>query len=390
MSLDSAQYLSGNLRPQQAPLVRGAGAWVWDLHDKKLLDLSSQTLNLNLGHCHPSVVQAVQRQVEKLHYVSSRFHSEPFLELGRRLVGLAPQGLTHINHKLTNGSDAVETALKIARRHTGRDIILVAHQAWHGETAETLRLCSRLKSRTYLGGSAAVVDVPCDAISAAISSRKHSIAAVLLEPVQVQNGVYCFPDLLRQARDLCTRYRIPLIFDECQTFGGWLDGKLFASDYFGIAPDMLCIGKALSAGIGGLAAVLMKEDFANDLEYNEAEFTYGGQVLPCVAALAALEVLSDGSLNVAGKSTVLDGRLRAVCGAEPSLAVRRFGLIAGIQFSNYQQAERVYCKCLADGVILRRSSHQSTLIIKPPLIVDVADLEWGCDVIAASIKSDNA
>jgi len=374
---DDFGYLTSSMRPSFTPLAHGAGMQVTDLDGREYLDLTGQTLNLVWGHSHPEILKAVTDQAARLAFVSSRFASEPFLQLSRELVAAAPPELTAAHLKLTNGSDATETAIKMARIHTRRQVIVALPNAWHGETTSTLSLSSRYSGRHGLTGSLAdqvFAREPTLASLIEAVERHPEAAAVILDPAGVSNGIFepnTIADGLRQLRATCDRLGVLLIFDEVQT-AFYLGRALFAAKAFGVAPDILCLGKGLAAGFP-LAAVLCREPLKRVVGYNQGEFTAGGQPPACAAALAglALHRREAGRIarNLTGFAQVETlGRLR------PEVAVRRIGFIAAFGPRDHRHretwVERVYREALDAGMILRKTNQDRDLLIKPSVLIE--------------------
>lgn len=408
------EYLSSNIKPKIPPLVEGKGCWVWDIEGRPYLDMCGQTLCLNLGQCFDVVAEAVCFQARTLFFASSRFQSLISLELAQKIVDMAPPNLTHVNHKLSDGSDAVETALKIGRKSSGRRAILALKDAWHGESSEALRLCSKYsgKKHDYLGGSRNVIFVEppycfrcpfrqsadtCGlecavALEKKVRKNKKKLAGFILDPIHFNAGLYYHPkrskEYLQMAQEICKSHNIALIFDEIQSFGGWLDGNLFAADFFSVSPNLLCLGKAFGAGLP-IAAVLMEDRYKDVLSYNEAEFTYGGQAIACAAALASLEVvLQQAEFEIPPKGQLLEQRLREMAKRYPSIAdIRRVGLNVGVEFFSESICRQVYLSCLDRGVIFRRASSGTSLLIKPPLIIQDEEIHDAMDVLEAVLNS---
>ncbi|UGT59861.1 aminotransferase class III-fold pyridoxal phosphate-dependent enzyme [Nocardia asteroides] len=375
------------LVPSYPPIVEAHGGLFTVADGRHFIDLSAQTLNLALGHGFSSVSEAVAGQAKKMEFASSRFASVPFLELCDRLAGLAPAGVDAVAAKLTNGSDAVETAIKLALLHTRRRRIGCLPGAWHGESFMTLGLATSHRGRALSDGSLSVAaEEPTIAALTRLVAGRRDLAAVVLDPAMVAHGL---PENginadLRRLRTACDRAGTLLVTDEVQSFG-WLGGALFTSEQTGVVPDIVCLGKALGAGYP-LAAVLARRDLRAVLQYNDAEFTGGGHPVSCAAALAGLDYLDSRRAELAQRALDFADLL---AGQFPSdrFEVRCQGLIASVALGSPRLAETWAAQVAAQagqaGVFVRLTDRGRRLLIKPPLVLDVAHLRRGLSQVAA-------
>jgi len=403
--------LTRNLRPEYPPLVWGKGSWVRDVQGKRFLDGAAQTFNLNLGHRHPAILSAVEKQLQKIDYASSRYGEPTMLALAEELVRAAPKGLSRVNLRMTGGSEATECAIKSVRVATGRSTIAAAHASFFGETLEAMRISGNYPESALIfprTGAAHLRAGPCfDAWSnedqctgdcsepfERLIEKSDDVAAVFVEPVNVNAGVI-FPEkrCLQALRTATRRNKTALVFDEVQTTFGWT-GSMTASHYFGVTPDILTAGKALAGGFP-LGAALLHPRF-DVLRYGEHEFTHGGTPVTCAAALATLEVLrGEGFLN---KVVEKGNRFRAALDSIPissgRIKVRAIGLVAGIDFISRRGrpqpavAARVARECRARGLLVRVSDvgPRAAVILKPPLTTSERDLARMTDIVTDSVK----
>jgi 4-aminobutyrate aminotransferase-like enzyme len=348
-----------------------------DADGRVLLDLGSQTSNLAIGQSHPAVADAASRQVQRLLYASSSFSSEPFLELSKRLVALAPTGLTAANLMMCNGSDAVETACKLARVYKGSPTMLAIRGAWHGESIATLAFSPSYKDSLLITDQNVVLSAEptLDSLIELIASRPDA-AGVVLDPIGVSNGLFTRAEIdasLPRIRQLCTEHDIVLIFDEVQSFGGFLGGSLFAAEAFGVSPDILCVAKAIGGGLP-LAGLLCRGDLTELLSHNEAEYTNGANPVSCAAALAFLDVYASEreqfEHNVqAFQEAVAD--LAAECGY---LEFRSHGLVVTCRMAEDRFRERWAARAsklaLEAGIILRVTNFGQNILLKPSLLIE--------------------
>lgn len=365
-----------NISPQAPQLVRGEGLTVWDAEGREYLDLCGQTLNLALGHRHPRVTEAVQDQMDRIWFVSSRFGSEPFLELSRRLVELAPPGLDSVHLKMCDGADAVETAIKVARLHTRRHRVLCLPGAWHGETIGTLGSSSRHRYAPVAShdGFCYSAQPTLPSLANAVREEAGGAAAVLVDPVAVSNGLFepsTISPGLRELRAACDVTGTLLVFDELQTFGGYLGSGLFATDRFGVVPDLICLGKALGGGLP-LAGTLCRREMRSLLRYGEAEFTSGGLALAARAGLAALDVLAEDRETLRRNQRAFEDAMRGVADRFPGLEHRGIGFFATFRPRETEPGPWVtqVVRQAAQAGLLVRNNHGLGLLVKPPVIIE--------------------
>jgi 4-aminobutyrate aminotransferase-like enzyme len=375
MKFKSLGCLSSAMKHDYKPLKKGLGIEVWDVDDKKYYDLSSQTLNLAVGHCHPEVVNAIISQANELHFASGRFSHNKMYEFAQTLISYCPKGFDRVHARLCNGTDAVETAIKLARKYTGKDKIAVLPNAWHGESMATLSSSTAFFERKditvnpgYVFASEKNGENPLSNLINLIYNRNSEIAAALIDPLMISNGMPLgFSELkigLNNLKEACNANNVVLIFDEIQTFGGWLDGHLFAVDFFDVTPDLIVLAKALGAGLP-LAALIFKSKFDGVIMYNEAEFTSGGQPIACAAALAGLSVFEKNRTFVKELGMFLKDNLVLEL-VKKGIIARNLGLFCIIDLSSTEEAEMVARELYLNGVFIRNSKNK--LFIKLAIV----------------------
>ena len=414
--MEYSKYLSKNIRPLSFPLVKGNGVTVTDINGKEFLDFSSQTLNMNLGHCHPRIINAVKTQLEKIYYASSRFMCPPPLQLAKRLVEIAPEGLTKVNLKITSSSEANEGAIKIIRKYFdgNKNTIATTYLSFFGVTFETMKCSGKYFNAKFLGNRGDYIYVPppyclrcpynkqptdcgleCATAFEKVLEFRGDIGAIMLEPVMIDTAGVIIPkkEYLLEIRKICDKYDVALIFDEDQTAFGWL-GEMFASDYFDVIPDIMTLGKGLSAGFP-LSALMFKEKY-DVLDYGEHEFTYGAHPISCAATLENINILTEPGFleEIKKKSRYFEHRLLEIHKKNEWINIRNIGLIAGVEIMkdmkipDSSKARQIFEECLKRGVIFRLSHDFSgnVIIIKPPLIVTNEEIDKALNVLEDSIS----
>lgn len=402
-------FLSKNIIPQNIVIKKAKGIKLWDINNKEYIDFSSQTLNLNLGNSPDLVKKAFIEQFDKFIFLSTRFTSPVLIDLAKKLNDLSPIKPCRINLKLTNGSDANESAFKRVRKYKDKPNIVTFYLSHVGESSEALMANGKHFKRKLYSGSNNFIhirtpfdfqkhgyslkeseDIVLDELEY-LFKKRDDIAGFILEPIMVNAGGYIFSKrFLREARNLCTKFDISLIYDEIQTAFGWL-GRFFAADYFGVTPDIITLGKALSAGFP-LAAILMKEKY-DVLDYGQDEYTYGGHPISCAVALENIKYLEESNIldSVNKKSTTLKNLLNNLKNkySKKIREIRICGLIASIEFINKQLALKVYSQALRQGLILRKSQdgEEPSLVLKPPIIVTENEIKKAILLLSKSITN---
>lgn len=271
-------------------IERGKGALVWDKSGKEYIDCTSAYGVAILGHCHPKIVEAIKNQAELLCSCHNSIYTEARSSFLRKLMAITPQGLKRTI--LSNsGAESVESAIKIARRFTGKTDIIAFVEAFHGKTMGALSATWNPRYRTpfepLVPGFKHVPYGKTEAVAAAITEKT---AAVIVEPIQGEGGIRIPPmTFLNDLRELCDKHGILLIFDEVQT-GFGRTGKLFACEHSGVIPDILCLAKSLAGGLP-LGVTVAREDVISALKRGEHSSTFGGNPLVCAAASAAIDVM---------------------------------------------------------------------------------------------------
>lgn len=421
MEEENYSYLARNIFPEEdIEIVAGEGIIVYDKNGNKYFDLCSQTVNMNLGHRHHSIVSVVDEflRSHQTYFLSSRLKSPAMADLAARLVNIAPQGIAKANVKLSNGSDAVEDAFKRARRfhkNKGKKIIVAQYRSHHGESSETIRASGKnFIEKNELGGSEnfLFIDSTYHQYSSSVSEeyaiecadyfdslvkKRSDIAGFILEPVQVNGGVIVQPkSFVKKIEEICHENDITLIVDEVQTAFGWV-GKIFVSDYYKIKPDIIALGKGLTAGFPALAATIFRSEYDN-LNYGESEFTNGGEPLACKIALANINYLENSDIlnSIEKKHTHFMNRLQRMKEKYKQIRdVRGLGLILGIEFikeggrKDYESTDKVYRSAITNNLLLRKAvcdgKGSNVIIIKPPIIINQDEIEESMNILDKSL-----
>ena len=382
------RYAAHNYHPLPVVIAQGDGAWVSDIEGRRYLDMLAAYSALNFGHRHPRLVAAAQRQLERLTLTSRAFHNDTFPLFCCDLAELARKDMVLT---MNTGAEAVETAIKAARRW-GYDVkgvaqdsakIVVADGNFHGRTVTIVSFSTDPAAQAgfgpYTPGFEVVSYGDVDALGAAIDD---DTVAFLVEPIQGEAGVIIPPDgYLRAARDLCTERNVLLMADEIQS-GLGRTGTTFAVEHEQVVPDVYILGKALGGGIMPLSAVVADRDILGVFKPGEHGSTFGGNPLACAIGIEVIDMLREGSFQRA--SAELGAWLaQALRDASlPQVAeIRGRGLWIGIDLVPDAGTARAACERLMERGILAKDTHDSTIRLAPPLCVTREDLEWALERI---------
>jgi acetylornithine/N-succinyldiaminopimelate aminotransferase len=383
IAVEDAYTLPTYARPPVA-LVRGEGTTVWDAGGTAYLDFYGGHCVALLGHCPPRVVEAVQRQAATLLFYSNAVYSPVRAEAARKLAALAPAGLGRAFF-CNSGTEANETALKLARTFTGRAGVVAMEGGFHGRTLGSLAVTSgeayRAPYRAVLPETRFVPFADAGAVEAALAGG--DVAAVILEPIQSMAGVReAPPAYYRALRDLCDRHGALLVFDEVQT-GVGRTGRFAYGEHVGVAPDLLTLAKSLGSGVP-VGAVLVDERVAATVRNGDQGTTFGGGMLAMAAVAATLDgLVADGLM---ARAEALFEGLRAGLAALPGVVeVRGRGALVGVELD--RPAKGVLTALRARGVLAGGSDHPATLRLMPPLTTTDAEVAAFLAALAGALAA---
>lgn len=389
------QFNAHNYHPLPVMLDRGEGVFVWDVDGKRYYDFLSGYSALNQGHCHPRIINAFIEQAKKLTLTSRAFHNSQmgvFAEYITRLFGydkVLP---------MNSGAEAVETAIKLARRwgYVKKGIpanqakIVVCDGNFHGRTVNIISFSNDPDSHNGFGPfTPGYLSIPYNDVQAlAKALQDPTICGFLVEPIQGEAGVVV-PDAgyLKTCADLCREANVLFMADEIQT-GLARTGKMLAIDHENVHADILILGKALSGGTMPVSAVLCNDDIMLNIKPGEHGSTYGGNPLACVVAMEALQVLVDENMAEQAEASgqYLRRQLRALNSPFISL-VRGKGLLNAIVI-NHPDKDAAWTLCMAmrDRGLLAKPTHGDKIRFAPPLIITHQQLDECVAIIADSLR----
>ncbi|HET6567562.1 MAG TPA: aspartate aminotransferase family protein [Rhodothermales bacterium] len=344
-------------------LVRGEGGYVWDADGKKYLDFYGGHCVLPLGHCPPRVVEGLKAQAETLMFYSNVVYSPVRARAAQMLAELAPEGLGHVFF-CNSGTEANETALKLARKVTAKPGVVAMQGGFHGRTLGSLAVTGEDKYRApYAGVLPETAFVPFGDIEAVerVFMERTDIATVILEPIQSMAGVTEAPaEYFRSLRDLCDRQGVMLIFDEVQT-GVGRTGTFSISEQLGMKPDLITLAKSLASGVP-VGAVLVSEKIAKTVKPGDQGTTFGGGMLAMAAATATLETILEEDLM--SRAPQIFDRIKTAV-APHVKAVRGRGCLIGIEL--FSPAKEVLARLRRAGVLAGGASDPQVIRLMPPL-----------------------
>ncbi|NJD77756.1 MAG: acetylornithine transaminase [Candidatus Methanoperedens sp.] len=363
------KYIFDTYTRQPVAIKKACGAVVTDVDGKEYIDCVAGIAVNNVGHCHPAVVGAIKRQVEQLIHVSNLYYTEQQAVLAEGLVNLT--GMDRVFF-CNSGTEAVEGALKLARKATGKKEFIAAEHAFHGRTRGALSVTHKEKYRKPFEPLAPAVFVPyndADAIRAAIN---ENTAGVILEPIQGEGGVIIPSDnYLKEVREICDEKNVLLILDEVQT-GFGRTGKWFASEHSGIRADIMTTAKAMGGGFP-MGSMLARENVASKFVRGDHASTFGGNALACAAAIATIDVIKKEKLversEEMGKYLI---QKLSTLDKDYVKEIRGKGLMVGMELS--VKCEDIVSKARERGILLNCTS-ESVLRFVPPLTITKEQLD---------------
>jgi ornithine--oxo-acid transaminase len=380
------RYSAHNYAPLPVVLARGAGAFLWDTDGRRYVDMMSAYSAASHGHAHPRILAALTAQAGRLAVPSRAYHND---RLGAFLAELCRRTGLDAALPMNTGAEAVETAIKAARRWAyrrkgvarDRAEIIVANGNFHGRTTTIISFSSEPDYRSDFGPFApGFRSVAFGDLAAMERAMTPETAAVLIEPIQGEAGIIMPPPgWLAGVRRICDAHGVLLILDEVQS-GLGRTGAWFAFEHEGVRPDGLILGKALGGGVLPVSAFVARRDVMDVFTPGSHGSTFGGNPLAAAVGLEALRIIEDEDL--VEKSRVLGAhmlaRLRAI--SSPLVkAVRGRGLWAGADIDPDVASARTVCERLLARGVLSKETHDTVVRFAPPLVIDRGDLDWALD-----------
>jgi len=376
-------YGANNYHPLDVIIERGEGVWVYDIHGKRYLDCLSAYSAINQGHVHSKILKSLVTQASKLTLTSRAFRNDQLPLFYQELSELTGY---EMSLPMNTGAEAVETAIKLARkwayqvkgvpRHKAE--IITCENNFHGRTTTIISFSTEPLYRDEFGPfTPGFISVPYGDIDAIRREITPNTAAVLVEPIQGEAGVRIPPEgYLRELRRICTEKNVLFIADEIQT-GLGRTGKLFACDHEDVRPDITVIGKALGGGFYPVSAILANRPIMGLFLPGEHGSTFGGNPLAAAVARTALQVLVEEKMieNAAQIGEYFLDQLAEIP-SKHIKEVRGKGLLIGVELKPSAKGARRFCEALAKRGILVKETHENVIRFAPPLVVDRPTIDW--------------
>ena len=379
------KFGANNYHPLPIVISEAEGVWVKDPEGNKYMDMLAAYSAVNQGHRHPKIINALKEQADRVTLTSRAFHND---QLGPWYEKICKMSGKEMALPMNTGAEAVETAIKTARRWAyevkgvadGQAEIIGCNGNFHGRTMAAVSLSSEPEYQRGFGpmlpGIKLVSYGDIDALEAAITPNT---AAFLIEPIQGEAGIIIPPKgYIKAARDLCTKHNVLFIADEIQA-GLCRTGKMFACEWEGIEPDMYVLGKALGGGVFPISCVVANEDILGVFNPGSHGSTFGGNPMACAVSIASLEVLEDENLaeNALELGNYFMGELKKI--KHPDIKeVRGRGLFIGVELS---VDARPYCEKLKELGLLCKETHDTVIRFAPPLVITKEEIDWALEKI---------
>ncbi|ATA77037.1 ornithine--oxo-acid transaminase [Capnocytophaga canimorsus] len=389
------KYGAHNYHPLPVVLDRGEGVYVWDLEGKKYFDFLSAYSAVNQGHSHPKIVKALTQQAQVLSLTSRAFYNSKLGIYEEKITKLL--GFDKVL-PMNSGAEAVETAIKLARKWSYEVKGIKGHQAkivvcennFHGRTTTIVSFSNDPDAHTNYGPfTPGFIRIPyndVDALEKVLIEDAQNIAAFLVEPIQGEAGVYV-PDegFLKKSFDLCKQHNVLFIADEVQT-GIARTGKLIACHHENVQPDILILGKALSGGMYPVSAVLANDAIMNVIHPGQHGSTFGGNPLACAVACAALDVVQEEHLaeNAEKMGEIFRREIQKIINQTDLIyQVRGKGLLNAILVNDTQDSPTAWNLCLAfkENGLLAKPTHGNIIRLAPPLVINEEQLREAIAII---------
>jgi len=381
------QYGAHNYHPLPVVLSKGEGVYVWDVDGKKYYDFLSAYSAVNQGHCHPTIIKALQEQASKLTLTSRAFYNDV---LGKYEKFVTEYFGFEKVLPMNTGAEAVETAIKLCRKYAyekkgipeNEAKIIVCKNNFHGRTTTIISFSNDEDARKNFGPyTAGFIKIDYNDLEALENTLKttKNIAGFLVEPIQGEAGVYVPAEgYLAKAKALCEKYGVLFIADEVQT-GVARTGKLLAVNHENVNPDILILGKALSGGVYPVSAVFANNEIMDVIKPGQHGSTFGGNPLACAVAIAALEVVKDEKLaeNAEKLGKLFRSEIQKVIdNSDLVKLVRGKGLLNAIIINDTEDSSTAWdiCMKLRDNGLLAKPTHGNIIRFAPPLVMNKAQI----------------
>ena len=367
------QFMGNIYQRFPVTIERGLGAHVWDLDGKEYIDCMGGYGVALVGHCNPRVVKALKAQLDKIITVHSSLYNKTREEFLEKLIKISPPSLSQV-YLNNSGTEAIEAAIKFARKFTGKKGMIAMNGSYHGKSFGSLSITFNPKYRKAFEPLLSNVSfTPFGDIEALKSAITPDTGFIILEPIQGESGIHVVPDgFLQEVRKICNERGIVLIFDEIQS-GLGRTGKMWASQHWDTAPDIMCLAKGIAGGVP-MGATLVRPDILACIGKGEQSSTFGGNPLSCAAGIAAIDALTeDGLVENATKmgKVFREGLERLKEKHKIIREIRGKGLMIGVEMKF--EVKDILFDGIANNLLLLYSG-KNILRLLPPLVISESDI----------------
>ncbi|MFH0734073.1 MAG: ornithine--oxo-acid transaminase [bacterium] len=389
------KYGAHNYHPLDVVIERGLGVWVYDIEGNKFLDCLAAYSAVNQGHCHPRIIKTLKQQAEKITLTSRAFRNSQLPFFYKELSDLTGYKMIL---PMNSGAEAVETALKAARKwgykvkgvEENKAEIICCRNNFGGRTISIISFSTEEQYKDGFGPLTPgfkIVDYG-DAADLEKAINPNTVAFIV-EPIQGEGGVVIPPEgYLKAAFDLCKKNNVLFIADEIQS-GLGRSGKLFAFMYEDICPDVVIVGKALSGGCYPVSAVLSSPEILGVFNPGDHGSTFGGNPLGAAVARKAIKVLVEENMieNSYNMGIYFREKLNAV-GSSHVKEIRGKGLFIGVELKPEAKGARRFCEALMEKGLLCKETHENVIRFAPPLVITKAEIDWAMERISEVLLMD--
>jgi acetylornithine/LysW-gamma-L-lysine aminotransferase len=381
------QYMGNLYQKFPVTVEKGKGAHVWDINGKEYIDCMGGYGVALVGHRNDRVVNAIKSQLEKIITVHSSLYNKTREEFLENLIRIAPKGLSQV-HLNNSGTEAVEAAIKFARKFTQKKGMIAMNGSYHGKSMGSLSLTFNPKYRNEFQPLVEKVTFsPFGDIDALRSTIDNDTGFVILEPIQGESGIHVAPDgFLQEVRKLCDEKGILLVFDEIQS-GFGRTGRMWASEHWNTIPDIMCLAKGIAGGVP-MGATLVRPDILACIKKGEHSSTFGGNPLSCAAGIGAIQALTkDGLIENAEKmGSVFQAGLEKLKSKHKIIReVRGKGLMLGVELKF--EVKDILMGAIQKGVLLLYSG-RNIIRLLPPLVITKEDILKVVDILDELLEEE--
>jgi len=368
-------------------IVKGREATLWDINGKEYIDCMGGYGVAIVGHCNKKVIEAINEQSKRLITCHGSIYNDARAELLEKIVKISPKGLDNV-YLCNSGAEAVECALKLARKYSGKPEVIAMTKGYHGKTLGALSVTWNQKYRlSFLPLLSDVKFAPFGDTEKVRETLTEKTGAIIVEPIQGESGIYVAPDgFLKELREICDEKNIVLIFDEVQT-GFGRTGKMWAFEHWNVVPDVICLAKGMAGGLP-LGATLAKGEIMSAFKTGDHTSTFGGNPLSCAAASATIDYILEEKLveRAANLGTIFKKRLENIKENHRIVRdVRGLGLMLGMELRF--DIKNILMRGIEKGLIMLYSG-KNILRFLPPLVISEKQIHKAMDILEGLVSED--